>query len=585
MYDEGTSKFSEDPPEGVNRSYSEEEVTDDESYEEVYYEEQVVEGEIPGEVLEEYNMVDGNEHFFEVFEENTIEDLEVVCEEQPEVSDYGGEGEETQQQDQDGDAEEEQNGHANDEHHHHQQQQQQQQQQEHTVDVFEEHAGEGEETQQPDREGDAEELQNGHANDEQLQQEHTAEVFEEHAGEREETPQHERDGDAEELQNGHINDQQQQQQQQQQQEPAKVSTEPLLAQEADWKQLLSLPYEITILHDLLKEADWKQLLSILAHLRTQNPVIIEAALVTLDTRNSTPLHIAVWKAPTPLVKLLMSVIPLDVRELLLLKQDIDGNTPLHLACANLELKSDGTLDMTMLGLLVKDAPNAHETVNCEGDTPLHLLLTSPAFRADPQNFQAEAYAEEMVKITLKNRIQLASTLNNSGATLLHVACAHGAHERVLMILLELAPKSAELVDNEGMLPLHYVAACISGKCTPAIFAEKLVEANQEAVIHPCNTGDTPLHFFLSNAKKNIDKHERNSRNTAKVVEALLGSADFESMCPLLMKNKDSVSNLLSFRRAPFGFDTYPFLAFVLHSSYRLSTSVLSSMSLRKSLGF
>jgi ankyrin repeat protein len=197
--------------------------------------------------------------------------------------------------------------------------------------------------------------------------------------------------------------------------------------------------------------------------------------------------------------------------------------------------------MSMLSVLIKSAPNAHETVNWQGDTPLHLLLTSPAFRADPQNFQAEAYSEEMVKSTLKDRIHLASTLNNSGATLLHVACAHGAHERVLMILLELAPESAEFVDNEGMLPLHYVAACISGKCTPAIFAEKLVEANQEAVIHQCNTGDTPLHLFVSNAKKNIDKHERNSRNTAKVVEALLGSADYESMCPLLVKNRDSVS--------------------------------------------
>jgi ankyrin repeat protein len=118
---------------------------------------------------------------------------------------------------------------------------------------------------------------------------------------------------------------------------------------------------------------------------------------------------------------------------------------------------------------------------------------------------------------------------------------------VLMVLLELAPETAESVDKEGRLPLHYVAACISGKCTPAIFTEQLIEAHPEAVIHPCNTGDTPLHLFVSNAKLNIDKHEHDSRNTAKVVEALLGSGDYESMCPLLVKNSDSVSTFESTR--------------------------------------
>jgi ankyrin repeat protein len=495
MHDQANSRLGrEGPLESDN--HSEEEVTVSESYEE----------EIIEEVLEEH-MVDGDEHF----EELLFEVMDAEWEEQPEFQDQAGEGETRQQQDRDGDFKE------------------------HMVDgdeqffeVFEEGTDEFLEV----FEEDADELLEAVWEEEP--------EFKDYGGEGEETQQHQ-DGDAEEQQNGHFNDDEQQQQQQQQQQQKAPAEERQLSRVPSAQELELLPYEITILHDLLKESDWKQLLSILASLRNQDPAIIEAALSTLDERNSTPMHIAVWKAPTPLVKLLMSVVPFDVRELILLKPDIDGNTPLHLACANMELKSDGTLDMSMLGILMKNAPNAHETVNWQGDTPLHLLLTSPAFRADPQNFQAEAYAEEMVKSTLENHIHLASALNHSGATLLHVACAHGAHERVLMILLELAPKSAEIVDNEGMLPLHYVAACISGKCTPAIFAEKLVEANEEAVIHPCNTGDTPLHFFVSNAKKNIDKHERNSRNTAKVVEALLGPGDFESMCPLLIKNKDSVS--------------------------------------------
>ena len=327
-------------------------------------------------------------------------------------------------------------------------------------------------------------------------------------------------------------DPQVQQQQQQQQQQSSLPD--------DGKQNDDL--ERSVLHDLLKESDWKALLAYLGELRNKESDVIEHELSKLDEHNATPLHTAVWKAPMPLVKLILSVIPFDFRELILLKQDMDGNTPLHLACANLELKkTDGSLDVSVIKTLAVGAPHAHEMVNWQGDTPLHLLVTSPAFRADPSNFEAETVAQDLVNEVLQTRVHLASVQNRTGATMLHAAAAHGAYERVLMALLEVAPACAEIADKVGMLPLHYVAACVSGKGTPAALAFTLVEAYPDAVVHPCNTGDTPLHLFVCNAKRNIDKHERNSRNTAKLVEVLLGSSKHESMCPLLVINKESVS--------------------------------------------
>jgi ankyrin repeat protein len=307
----------------------------------------------------------------------------------------------------------------------------------------------------------------------------------------------------------------------------------------------SVPEEKSVLHELLQAGEWKSLLVYLEKLRNEEASLIRSELTRVDgERKATPIHMAVWKAPLLLTKHFVSTIPSDYQEEILTKQDIDGNTPLHLACANLELKiKDNTLfDASVIKTLTLGAPSAHEIMNHQGDCPLALLLTSPAMRADSNRTEAEAAAEDLVKSILEKQPHLVSTQNINGKNLLHAAAGRGAHERVLMTLLEVAgPTCAEQPDDDGRLPLHYAASCISGKCPSVVFVEKLVEAYPEAIIHPGNTGDTPLHLLVSNIQtKIIDKEERSSQNVRKIALLLLGSSDHESMCPLLVKNQESV---------------------------------------------
>lgn len=270
-------------------------------------------------------------------------------------------------------------------------------------------------------------------------------------------------------------------------------------------------------HSLLDASNWEDLLKLLTDLKEQEPDIVEYALSILDDKNSTPIHKAVWKAPIPLAKLMITVVPLEARETILLKQDADGNTPLHLCCANLELKSDESLDTSVIKLLTESAPTAHETLNWQNDSPSHLLLTSAGFHAVPDNYRAEAAAEDLLKSILGDRQHLTTAQNAGGATLLHAAAAHGSYERVLMALLEMCPESADLKDENGMLPLHYVAACVSGVITSPIFVHRLVSRNPGSVMSQCQiTSDTPLHLFVSNAKRNMEKHDWNSRNSTRI---------------------------------------------------------------------
>lgn len=406
----------------------------------------------------------------------------------------------------------------------------------------------------------------------------------------------------------------------------------------------------SVLHELLERAEWSHLLLCMEQLKKEDPAVIRQELSALDPyRRSTPIHTAVWKAPLPLVKLMISIIPFSGREKILLQQDIDGNTPLHLACANLDIRhewddttikenggkknddddDDGeasfalsaaqnvSLDTSVIKTLTLGAPSAHTLTNREGDCPLALLLTSPAMRsADITStsaiLAAEAAAEDLVKSILKACPQLATIQNDNGMTLLHAAAAHGAHELVLATLLETTleikeeqerqQKSnqqqdssdgkgkknqqqqqqgeegdkriihcSELEDKLGRLPLHYVAACMTGTSPPVIFTDKLIQANPKSIVHQCKTGNTPLHLLVSNiTRKILDPSIRSSRNMARFVELLLlgtnvtgiggnngtsnGSGgdnnnndddddddDDESLCPLLLKNKESVS--------------------------------------------
>jgi ankyrin repeat protein len=288
----------------------------------------------------------------------------------------------------------------------------------------------------------------------------------------------------------------------------------------------------TNLHALLKRSQWKALLECVNQLK--RPDEIHEALSNRDDHEATALHTAAWKAPPKLARLMLDLIPCGERKKYLLSLDSDGNTPLHLACANL----DESVDFSIIKHVLVMAPEALEMGNNSGDSPLHLLVSSPGF-CRGFDFTIEAAAEEAITSLLKIVGNVANVRNASGATLLHVAIAHGAHERVLVKLINMAPDAAIVSDNHGMLPIHYVAA-FGG--TPFTFVGQLICAFPEGITSQTENGDTPLHLLISNANKHVQKGQFLDRNTTKLAELLVGS-DIQENCPLFVRNNEQLSPL------------------------------------------
>jgi Ankyrin repeat len=268
---------------------------------------------------------------------------------------------------------------------------------------------------------------------------------------------------------------------------------------------------------LLQDAEWKQLFPTCAALSLaaddddddddDSRVLADADfdvdtflnMTTNATTLETPLHTVCWKGPPQLALLMLETIPTpEQRRLALLKRDVHGNTPLHIACAHL----DHSVDFTVIKNLLLLAPEALDQVNSTsggggGDSPLHLLVgTSPGFARRRSSsatttttlqdssssssssstntkkkldFSVEAAAEEAISSLLQMVGHWATLPNDAGLTLLHCAIAHGAHERVLVKLLSMSMSAsvgptimgggggaAAIPDNRGMLPLHFV---------------------------------------------------------------------------------------------------------------------------------
>ena len=310
------------------------------------------------------------------------------------------------------------------------------------------------------------------------------------------------------------------------------------------------------LFDAMDSGSWKMLFERLMSLKeSSDDERIARVLQIPDTENkSTLLHTAVWKAPPALTKVLMDIIASTVDPTsIYLSTDADGNTPLHLCCANLPITNDGSVDVSVLKRLAKAAPHALLLANDFGDTPTHMLVSSPTC-CNVEDDKEVAVAEEAVTFLLALDEDICRLQDGTGALPLHVAIGCGANEVVLMKLLEAAPTVATAKDECGMLPIHYVAA--HGK-TPLAVVDFLMEAHPESYTEVTVNGDTPLHILASNAAVSMTEltTQRMDMETEKMIEFLLGSGrdddsrtDEENVIssvagnrrPLLAGNKEQV---------------------------------------------
>jgi len=199
------------------------------------------------------------------------------------------------------------------------------------------------------------------------------------------------------------------------------------------------------------------------------------------------------------------------------------------------------LDLTILKALVLLSPEMLSMTNKMGDTPLHLLVSSPGFcsvlpssssssskrkkkkgesstgeESSEVNLLAAEMAAEEALASLLDVIphEIAMKVNQNGRTLLHNAIATGAYERVLVQIMKRLPFCASVPDARGLYPLHYVAAFMGSKtCTiPWTFAQDLISAYPAALISQTHTeGDTPLHSLLYAVQQRKHEHDEKLR--------------------------------------------------------------------------
>lgn len=116
--------------------------------------------------------------------------------------------------------------------------------------------------------------------------------------------------------------------------------------------------------------------------------------------------------------------------------DFEGRSPLHFACQR------GCLPV--IDLLLKNDANL-ELADKSGNTPIFFALNSI--------FDMEA----IFHFLIKKKVNL-SAINNSGSSLLHVACSRGFAKISELCLIN--GVKMNIVDNEGATAFHY--ACYAG---------------------------------------------------------------------------------------------------------------------------
>mmetsp|Transcript_386 Transcript_386/g.661 ORF Transcript_386/g.661 Transcript_386/m.661 type:complete len:897 (+) Transcript_386:96-2786(+) len=345
------------------------------------------------------------------------------------------------------------------------------------------------------------------------------------------------------------------------------------------------------LHRAMEKASWKELHQHIIDLsKSPNPTNIAAQLSIPHPRDGgTTLHVASWKAPPSLGAMMIQLMPENSREMAVLQsiRDGEGNTPLHLCCGNLEYCEDGVDHLAVLKAIVRVAPKSAWTMqNSEGDTPLHMLVTSPLCAAtDPaddgvvgdttrgannkrnsssgddntssKSTNVEKLALEAVHLALESETAECAT-TPEGATPLHVALAHGAHDCVIEALLDAAPSAAEVEDGRGLLPLHWAAAF--GRLSHGV-VKRLINAYPQAVTRVSIDGDIPLHLAVANATIDGGDDGRGGsgssdgkvdRNRLKIVELLMNDTALKSSplrdasdvtSPILTANREKLTPL------------------------------------------
>lgn len=296
----------------------------------------------------------------------------------------------------------------------------------------------------------------------------------------------------------------------------------------------------------LELGSWEELYHYLTDME-KNP---EHFLVNLLRGGSEAFHTTAWKSPPMLAKKFYDMLTPDEYNMLV-STDADGNTPLHLCCANLSPSEERSINLGTLKALLDRVPECLGKQNNEKDTPMHLFLSSPlASRFVEPDITFDANAIHALELIMGNIPSQECILlkDSSGATLLHTAIANEVCEKMLEYLISMAPALCNSEDLSGRTPLHYAAAFMK---TPESVVQRMIEEYSYSICHKTKEGDTPLHLLIRNASKNFedkdDTEDYDYDNIINIVNLLMGSEttnsdkEFnEEYSPLLIQNKEKV---------------------------------------------
>ena len=271
-----------------------------------------------------------------------------------------------------------------------------------------------------------------------------------------------------------------------------------------------VPSKDSTLFNMLEEIEkssWVKLHRRLEHLM-ENEKMRAETVSALQDNHMNLFHTVSWKAPPKLACDFFDLLkPHEYG--LLMATDENGNTPLHLCCGNLlphKINNNGELacDLSVLRTLLERAPHSLDSQNKEGDTPLHLFLSSPlASRESMQGSNQELdedVMEGLEELILKVPFDEFYLLRDySGANPLHVAISNNVCKEAILRLIEANPAACKKEDQRGLTPLHYAAAFMNA--SPAV-VEKIIECYKYAICHKTKAGDTPLHIAVRNFREN-----------------------------------------------------------------------------------
>mmetsp|Transcript_22550 Transcript_22550/g.21673 ORF Transcript_22550/g.21673 Transcript_22550/m.21673 type:complete len:838 (-) Transcript_22550:162-2675(-) len=219
-------------------------------------------------------------------------------------------------------------------------------------------------------------------------------------------------------------------------------------------------------------------------LRTHTTAEAREAAMSTGEDNATPLYLACRKcAPVDIIEVLVGVAPSAVE----MANNL-GWLPMHIAC-----HFGASLDV--LRILADAYQDGMKSVDKRGRTPLHFALGNIDKPVSPA----------AVLLLLGGSVGKCPDMG--GMLPLHYACAYGASEAVLNVLLEGNHETIIERDNKGRTPLHYAMGNCSRDASPAIVRTLL--QNNPVVINMVESenGYLPLHMLATAAEKLTLEHD------------------------------------------------------------------------------